>query len=57
MEWPLYSKVQRGVTMEWGGGYKGAPAIIDNSISHPSPKLKLFICIQNPKKFFQYFDF
>ena len=57
MEQPLYSKEPEGSHNGVEGVYKGATAIIDNSISHPSSKLKLFIRVQNPKEFFQYFDF
>ena len=47
-----------GGVLYWSsrGTYKGAPAITDKSISDPARKLKLFIEVQNPKEFFQYFD-
>ena len=57
MEQPLYSKEPEGSHNGVEGVYKGATAIIDNSISHPFSKLKLFIRVQNPKEFFRYFDF
>ena len=52
MEQPLCSKEHRGVTLECQGGCKGATAIIDNSISDLSSKLKLFVRVQNLKEFF-----
>ena len=47
-----------GGVLHWSsrGTYKGATAITDKSISDPARKLKLFIEVQNPKEFFQYFD-
>ena len=52
MEQPLYSKEPEGSHNGVEGVYKGATAIIDNCISHPSSKLKLYIRVQDLKEFF-----